>query len=56
MVRYSYRLAGASPIAGETVDTGGARLGLCEIAAILIGGVLLVPIFFSASDFGFGKP
>jgi hypothetical protein len=27
-----------------------------EIATILIGGVAMIPIFFSASDFGFGKP
>ncbi|MBW7881618.1 MAG: hypothetical protein H3C34_03090 [Caldilineaceae bacterium] len=26
-----------------------------EIAAILVGGVLMVPIFFSALDFGFGQ-
>lgn len=27
-----------------------------EIAAILIGGVAMIPIYFSASDFGFGQP
>jgi hypothetical protein len=27
-----------------------------EIAAILLGGVLMVPIFFSAAEFGFGRP
>ncbi len=27
-----------------------------EIAAILIGGVAMIPIFFSASEFGFGQP
>lgn len=26
-----------------------------EVAAVLIGGVLMVPIFFSAVDFGFGS-
>ena len=26
-----------------------------EIAAILVGGVLMVPLFFSALDFGFGR-
>lgn len=26
-----------------------------EIAAILIGGILIVPLFFSALDFGFGR-
>lgn len=27
-----------------------------EIAAILIGAVVMVPIFFSVTDFGFGQP
>jgi hypothetical protein len=26
-----------------------------EIAVILLGGVLMVPVFFSATDFGFGR-
>jgi len=27
-----------------------------EIFAIFVGAVLMVPIFFSASEFGFGRP
>lgn len=27
-----------------------------EIAAILVGAVVMIPIFFSASEFGFGQP
>jgi hypothetical protein len=27
-----------------------------EIAAILVGGIVMIPIFFSVSEFGFGQP
>ena len=57
LVRYSYRRRERAANSWRNRWTRVAQGWVfLEIAGILIGGVLLVPIFFSASDFGFGKP
>ena len=56
MVRYSFRQRFR---AKTTWPRRWARAGqgwvYLEIAAILLGGALLAPIFFSATNFGFGR-
>lgn len=56
MVRYAPRRRLRSPASWARtwirVAQGWVYL---EMAAILIGGVLLIPLFFSAADFGFGR-
>jgi hypothetical protein len=57
MVRYQYqsrhRAANSWGRAWMRAAQGWVYL---EIAAILIGAVVMVPIFFSVSEFGFGQP
>jgi hypothetical protein len=57
MVRYRYRARRRAASSWRQAWVRAAQGWVyLEIAAILLGGVLIVPIFFSASDFGFGQP
>jgi hypothetical protein len=57
MVRYRYvhrhRAANTWPQMWLRAAQGWVYL---EIAAILVGAVVMIPIFFSVSEFGFGQP
>lgn len=56
-VRYDYQARRrAATTWGQTIARAGQGWVYIEIAAILIGAVVMVPIFFSVSDFGFGQP
>jgi hypothetical protein len=56
-VRYTYQARRRAPTTwGQTLARAGQGWVYIEIATILIGAVVMVPIFFSVSDFGFGQP
>jgi hypothetical protein len=57
MVRYQYRQRHrAKNNWGQAWTRAAQGWVYLEVAAILLGGVLMIPIFFSASEFGFGQP
>lgn len=57
LVRYHYRERHRAPNRWRQAWIRAAQGWVyLEIAAILIGGVLMIPIFLSVSEFGFGQP
>lgn len=57
MVRYRYQARHRAPNSwGRAWMRAAQGWVYLEIVAILIGAVVMVPIFFSVSDFGFGQP
>ena len=56
-VRYRYQERHRAPNSWRQAWTRAAQGWVyIEIATILVGGVAMIPIFFSASEFGFGQP
>jgi len=56
LVRYTYQTRRRAPNTWSRQWLRAAQGWVyLEIAAILLGGVLLIPIFLSAVDFGFGR-
>lgn len=56
MVRYAPRRRLRAPASWSRVWMRAAQGWVyLEMAAILIGGILIIPLFFSATDFGFGR-
>lgn len=56
MVRYDFRnRQRAQSTWTQTMARAGQGWVYLEIAGILLGGVLLVPVFLSATEFGFGQ-
>jgi hypothetical protein len=55
-VRYDYRARRRAKLGWRRAWLRAAQGWVyLEIVAILLGGILMVPLFFSASDFGFGE-
>jgi hypothetical protein len=55
-VRYRYHARRRAPNSWRQMWLRAAQGWVyLEIAAILVGGVVMIPIFFSASEFGFGQ-
>ena len=56
-VRYRFQARRrAATTWGQTISRAAQGWVYLEIAIILVGAVVMVPIFFSVSDFGFGQP
>ena len=56
MVRYRYRQRQRLPSSRATLGSRAAQGWVyLEIAAILLGAILMIPLFISASEFGFGR-
>ncbi|GIK72573.1 MAG: hypothetical protein BroJett021_15610 [Chloroflexota bacterium] len=56
LVRYVYQAKHRAPNSWQRQWLRAAQGWVyIEIAAILLGGVLMIPLFFSALDFGFGR-
>jgi hypothetical protein len=56
LVRYRYRQRHRAPATWpRLIARAGQGWVYLEITTILAGGVLMVPVFFSATEFGFGR-
>ena len=56
LVRYSYASRQRAPTTWPRLwMRAGQGWVFLEIAAIFVGGVLMIPLFFSATEFGFGQ-
>ncbi len=56
LVRYRYQARHRAPFSWGRLWLRAAQGWVyLEIAAILVGGVLMIPLFFSATEFGFGR-
>lgn len=56
IVRYSYRARRRAPTTWSRLWMRAAQGWVyLEIAVILVGAVAMIPLFFSAADFGFGQ-
>jgi hypothetical protein len=56
MVRYAPRHKQRAPTSWSRIWIRAAQGWVyLEMAAILVGGILMIPLFFSASEFGFGR-